>query len=123
MARFRHSRGFTIVEMLVVIAIIAILIGLLLPAVQKVRESANRTRCMSNLKQLSLGCIEHESRLRRFPAAGWNYRYSGDPEKGMGQDQPGGWHYNILPFIEQDNLHNLGSGLSDAARRARYLRS
>ena len=113
-----HSRrAFTLIELLVVIAIIAVLIGLLLPAVQKVRESANRARCMSNLKQMALGCMLHESSLSRLPSAGIHYRYVGDPEKGNGKDQTGGWHYNILPYIDQGNLHDLGLGKSDAERR------
>jgi type II secretory pathway pseudopilin PulG len=102
---------------LVVIAIIAVLIGLLLPAVQKVRESANRVRCMNNLKQMALGCLLHESTVNRFPSNGFHYRFIGDPEKGNGVDQPGGWHFNILPYIEQQNLYGMGLGKSDAERR------
>ncbi len=95
-------------ELLVVITIIGILIGLLLPAVQSARESGRRTQCANNLKQLTLGARQHETAHTYFPTGGWANTWSGDPNYGTGQTQPGGWTYNILPFIEQQPVHDMG---------------
>jgi len=107
--RSQRIRGFTLIELLVVIAIIAILIGLLLPAVQKVREAAARMRCQNNLKQLGLGMHSCHDAQGYFPSAGWGWNWIGDPDRGAGKDQPGGWVFSILPYIEQGNLFNTGS--------------
>jgi prepilin-type N-terminal cleavage/methylation domain-containing protein len=106
--RARHGRGFTLVELLVVITIIAILIALLLPAVQVARETARRSQCTNNLKQLALGCLNHESLTGRYPTGGWGWAWTGDADRGNDWRQPGGWIYNVLPHIEQQPLHDLG---------------
>ncbi len=105
--------GFTLIELLVVIAIIAILLGLLLPAVQSARESARIVQCKNNLRQVAMGCIQHEHAQGFFPNVGVFYEYTGDPDAGFGSDQGGSWLYNILPFIERSTLHQLGAGLAD----------
>lgn len=104
--------GFTLVELLVVITIIGILIGLLLPAVQQAREAARRIQCSNNLKQLGLGSLIHVEKHGFYPSGGWGWSWVGDPDCGFGKTQPGGWIYSLLPYIEQDALHQLGAGKS-----------
>jgi prepilin-type N-terminal cleavage/methylation domain-containing protein/prepilin-type processing-associated H-X9-DG protein len=103
--------GFTLVELLVVIAIIGVLVALIMPAVQASREAARRAQCKNNLKQMALAFWQHEAARGHFPTGGWGYKWVGEPDDGYGKDQPGGWAYNILAYIEQESLRNLGSGL------------
>ena len=107
--RIRRRCGFTLVELLVVIAIIGILVALLLPAVQAAREAARRAECKNQLKQLGLGAMNHESAQGHLPTGGWGWKWTGDPDRGYGLDQPGGWYYNVLGYIEQNAIRQLGS--------------
>ncbi|TWT77921.1 Type II secretion system protein G precursor [Posidoniimonas polymericola] len=108
------SRGaFTLVELLVVIAIIGVLIALLLPAVQSAREAARRSECKNNLKQLTLAMLMHENTHNALPSGGWFGQWLGDPDRGFDKNQPGGWIFNILPFVEEQQIRDLGTGLTD----------
>lgn len=110
--------AFTLVELLVVIAIIGILVALLLPAVQAAREAARRSQCTNQLKNLTLGAINHESSRGKLPSSGWAGHWTGDPNRGSGAEQPGCWLYSILPYIEEQALHDMGLGATGAARFA-----
>src|SRR6266568_6807599 len=107
----KARRGFTLIELLVVIAIIGVLIALLLPAVQKVREAANRTQCANNLKQIGLAVHNFHDTYGVFPTQG-GWWYAGPAYDSSGTPlgykyQTAGWLFQILPFIEQDNLSKL----------------
>lgn len=113
-----HRSGVTLVELLVMVAIIGLLLGLLLPAVQSAREAGRRTRCLGNLRQIALACLGHEAAHGFLPTGGWGGAWVGDPDRGFGQRQPGGWAFNSLPYLEETALHDAGVGITDAEAKA-----
>jgi prepilin-type N-terminal cleavage/methylation domain-containing protein/prepilin-type processing-associated H-X9-DG protein len=115
----RRASAFTLVELLVVIAIIGILIALLLPAIQQAREAARRMECVNHLKQIGAAVVNHENSQKNYPTGGWGYSWVGDAELGYGLRQPGGFFYNILPFMELKGVHDMSKGGTEHSAAAK----
>src|SRR5262245_43166127 len=107
LSRARERQAFTLIELLVVIAIIAILIGLLLPAVQKVREAAARMKCGNNIKQIALATHNYADVNDKVPNA-WLWQWNGNGGNYPNRDVTMFWHF-ILPYVEQDALYKFGT--------------
>jgi prepilin-type N-terminal cleavage/methylation domain-containing protein len=111
-----RRRAFSLVELLVVIAIIGVLVALLLPAVQAAREAARRAQCANHLKQLGLAAQMQHDAIGHFAAGGWSFAWVGDSDRGSGMEQPGGWIFNTLPYLEQGGLYRRSKGLSGTTK-------
>jgi prepilin-type N-terminal cleavage/methylation domain-containing protein len=106
-----HYFAFTLVELLVVMAILGVLVALLLPAIQAAREAARRTECSNHLKQLAAAMHGYINVQKHFPSGGYGPYYAPQADRGMDVNQPGGFFYVLLPYLEQKQLFELGKGI------------
>lgn len=103
--------GFTIVELLVGVAIISALTAVTLPAIQAARESARLTSCRNNVTQLSKAMIQFEGYYGYFPSGGWSGQWLGVADRPGDSAQPGGWAYSVLPYMEEMATRNIVSNV------------
>ena len=125
----RTRSGFTLVELLVVISIIAMLASLLMPAVNRAREAARRTQCMNNMRNVALAMMQYDTAKQKLP--GWANNLCPDPQYGMATNAqtsgetrlPSSWAFELLPYIEKGDLYylygpnNTDPGQSGTSRR------
>jgi hypothetical protein len=100
--------GHSLLEVLVVIGLTSLLLQLLLPGLNAAREAARRRQCATHLRQLGLAALLHHDTFGHLPSGGWHYTWIGEPERGTGPEQPGGWAFNLLGFLEQSELRTAG---------------
>ena len=110
----RKRIAFTLVELLVVIAIIGILLYLLSPAIQASRERARKAACQNHLKQLATAAQLHLNAQGYFPSGGWSGNFVADPNRGYGREQPGGWLFSLVEYIEESSLRT-GAAAEDVS--------
>ena len=116
-SRSTDRRAFTLIELLTVITIMGMLLAMLLPAVQEVREAMRKAACRNNLDQLGKAVLSYRSTFHKYPSGGWGYRWTGDPELGSHRRQPGGWLHNIIQFLDMQDVYEKGQSTSDLERR------
>jgi prepilin-type N-terminal cleavage/methylation domain-containing protein len=115
-----HRGGFTLIELLIGMAILTTLGFMFFPAIQAARESSRLASCRNHISQLSKGMLQHEHFLGYFPSAGWSPSWMGVAERTGDAAQPGGWAYDILPYIEETTTRNLVANVPAGGAAAAY---
>ncbi len=107
-------RAMTLIEVIVALSILSVLLALSTPAIQSARESARRAQCQNNLRQIAAASMQFQSVHRKLPTNGWGFAWLGMAARGTGSEQPGGWIFQLLPFVEAQSYYDLASS-SDPA--------
>ena len=118
----QRRSGFTLVELLIGIAIFTTLGAIMLPAIQSSRESARLTSCRNNISQLSKGMVQHETYYGYFPSGGWSPQWLGVAERSGDSSQPGGWSFGVLPYIEEVGVRNMVANVPAGGETAAYAK-
>jgi len=119
MGRRRHD-GFSLVELLVALAIFSWLMAITLPAIQASRESARVAACRGNLTQIAKGMQQFEGYFRHYPSGGWSPQWVGVAERHGDASQPGGWGYSLLPYMEAKDTRNVVANVTAATAATAY---
>src|SRR6185312_7384156 len=80
-------------------------------------EAARRAQCKNHLRQISLACLNYENANKEFPAGGWGFLWMGDPDRGVGRGQPGGWVFQVTSYLEEESVFQIGRGLPAAQKK------
>ena len=114
MSKPQDRKAFTVIELMVVTFIIGLMAALTLSAVQSAREAGRRITCQNNLKNQSLAALQCLDAHNHFPSGGWGGWWVGVPGRGAGRNQPGGWVFILLPYVERGDLLERGQALPPA---------
>ena len=112
-----RKRGFTLVEFVTVLGIVALAVAVLAPSLVNIRQKARQSQCAANLRQIGHAWLDHEQAQGFLPSSGWGWLWTGDPDRGFGRTQPGGWAYDAVRFTEYADVAIQGvNAATDAAK-------
>ena len=115
--------GFTLVETMVAISIAGILLSLTLLGVQQAIEASRRSQCANHLRQIATSVGSFEATHQHLPSGGWSKNWAGVPSHGVGPAQPGGWIYQLLPYLDQAELFSIGANPGTGPHDPKLLES
>lgn len=122
-SRRKNRKGVTLIEGVVVLSVILFSVSIFTPLVLQVREQVRISECANNMRWMGEAWLAHESAQSFLPSSGWGWRWTGDPDRGFGKTQPGGWAFDMIRFSEFQSVADQGGGLPDALKAQGMLRS
>jgi len=117
-----RATGLSSIDLLVTLTVSGLCLLMAASALTLLRETSRQRQCQDNLRQLGEAMLAHHEKIGHLPTGGWGYAWVGDADRGFGQRQPGGWIYNVLPYIGEEALHDLGSGRSEEEKRVAHAK-